>query len=154
VMGIMMVYMAPPAGDPDPCGTLPGDVQTVAGPPGRTTAPRVSVPLTGLDRSGRARTIKAPPGKLKRLRGSASVRLRSFAFSQRNLSVPRGSTVRWSFRDDDLHDVTLASGPRGFSSPHHTRGATYEHKLDVPGTYRLFCSLHPVAMTERIVVRR
>ena len=129
-------------------------MQTDGGPPGRSASPVVTVPLTGLDRRGRARTIKAPPGRMKRVGGNASVRLRDFAFSLRNLSVPRGSTVRWSFRDDDLHDVTLASGPRGFSSPHHTRGATYEQKLTVPGTYRLFCSLHPVAMTERIVVRR
>jgi plastocyanin len=155
VMGIMMVYFAPPAAPAaDPCAALPGDVQTDAGPPGRTQTPKVAVPLTGLDRKGRARTIKAPPGRLRRAAGNAAVALRNFSFSKPNLSVPRGATVRWSFRDDDLHDVTLASGPRGFSSPHHTRGASYERTLDVPGTYRLFCSLHPVAMTERIVVRK
>jgi plastocyanin len=154
VMGIMMVYVAPPVPGADPCGPLPADVQTDAGPGGRRTPPKVVVPLTGLDRHGHAHTIAAPPGKLRRKAGNASVALRKFSFSSRNLSVPRGSTVRWSFRDDDLHDVTLASGPRGFSSPHHTRGATYEQRLIVPGTYRLFCSLHPVQMTERIVVRR
>jgi plastocyanin len=154
VMGIMMVYMAPGAGEAPGCAPLPADVQQTSAPPGRKTTPTVVVPLTGLDRKGRARTISKPPGKLRRLKRGATVALRDYAFSMRNLSVPRGSTVRWSFRDDDLHDVTLASGPRGFSSPHHNRGATYEQKLTVPGTYRLFCSLHPVAMTERIVVRR
>jgi plastocyanin len=154
VMGIMMVYVAPPAPGADPCGPLPSDVQTDAGPAGRSSPPKVVVPLTGLDRRGRARTIAKPPGRLRRAHGNASVAIRRFAFSVRNLSVPKGATVRWSFRDDDLHDVTLASGPRGFSSPHHNRGASYEQTLTVPGTYRLFCSLHPVAMTERIVVRR
>ena len=80
--------------------------------------------------------------------------MRDFAFSHPNLSVARGATVRWSFEDAELHDVTLASGPRGFSSPHHNNGVTFARTLNVPGTYRLFCSLHPVAMTERIVVRR
>ena len=154
VMGIMLVYVAPGAPDTPACAPAPADVQEVTGPAGRTQPPKVVVPLTGLDRRGRARTIKAPPGRLRRLKGDASVAVRRMAFSQRNLSVPRGATVRWSFRDDTLHDVTLASGPRGFSSPHHHRGARYEKTLDVPGTYRLFCSLHPVAMTERIVVRR
>jgi len=43
-----------------------------------------------------------------------------------------------------LHDVTVASGPRGFSD----RGR-FTQALDTPGTYELFCSLHPVSMTQR-----
>jgi plastocyanin len=154
VMGIMMVYVAPDGSGAPACGPLPGDVQTDAAPPGRAASPRVTVPLTGLDRKGRAITIKAPPGKLKKVRGNATIRMANYAFSRRNVSVHRGAVVRWSFHDNDLHDITVASGPRGFSSPHYGSGAKFSRKLTVPGTYRLFCSLHPVAMTERIVVRR
>jgi hypothetical protein len=150
VMGILMIYLAP-GGDTPPCAPLPADVRSDAAPPGRASPPRVTVPLTGLDRKGRAVTIKAPPGRLRR---ANRVRLAGQAFSVRNLSVRRGTTVRWSFADAILHDVTVASGPRGFSSPHYGRGGRFSQKLTVPGTYRLFCSLHPVAMTERIVVRR
>jgi plastocyanin len=115
----------------------------------------VTVPLTGLDRQGHARTISRPPGRLRRISGAkATVRVADFAFSRPNLSVARGATVRWRFPDAELHDVTLASGPRGFSSPHLGTGGRYSHRFDRPGTYRLFCSLHPVLMTERIVVRR
>ena len=114
------------------------------------TAPRVTVPLTGLDKRGRAVKISRPPGRVSRAR---RVVIRDNRSSVRNLLLRRGATVNWDFRGADLHDVTVASGPRGFSSPHQTRGARFSQKLDTPGTYRLFCSLHPVAMTQRIVVR-
>lgn len=153
VMGIMIVFLAE-GGGPQ-CGTLPTDVaETTSALPGRTTTPRVTVPLTGLDARGRARTISRPPGKTKRFAGNAKVRVGDTFFSLRNLSVRRGARVSWSFTGRQLHDVTVASGPRGFSSPHRGRGGRFAKKLDVPGTYRLFCSLHPVAMTQRITVRR
>ena len=62
----------------------------------------------------------------------------------------RGAPIQWRF---SLHDVTPAWGPRGFSSPHLDRGRTYRSKPSTPGTYRLLRSLHPVAMTQSIVVR-
>jgi plastocyanin len=154
VMGIMVAFLAPgnPAG---PCGPLPGDVvQSTSPVAGRTAMPRVTVPLTGLDSRGRARTIDAPPGKLRKVSGStARVRVDDGRFSAPNLLVRRGAKVSWSFAGDDLHDVTLASGPVGFSSHHQAKGGRFAQRLTVPGTYRIFCSLHPVAMTERIFVR-
>lgn len=156
VMGISIVFVAPP--DPAsagvPCPALPADMRQDAIPDGRSVSPKVTVPLTGLNAQGRAVTIKGPPGKLVRKDARATVRVANFAFSRPNLSVARGATVSWRFEDTDLHDVTLASGPRGFSSPHHTAGGRFSERLTTPGTYRLFCSLHPVAMSERIVVRR
>jgi plastocyanin len=154
VMGIMQFFFAPGGPPAGTCAPLPADVATDASPPGRKLTPRVTVPLTGLDARGRARTIAGPPGRFHRAAGDALVDLRNLGFSRPNLSVPRGATVRWRFKDDGLHDVTVASGPRGFSSPHQAAGATFEQQLRVPGTYRLFCSLHPVRMTERVVVRR
>ncbi len=154
VMGIAIGFLAPPAGDGATCAPLPRDVAYDRRPAGRSTPPKVTVPLTGIDARGRAVEIDGPPGRTVRRGAKATVRVRDYAFSRPNLSVARGATVRWSFEDAELHDVTLASGPRGFSSPHGNDGATFVKRLDVPGTYRLFCSLHPVAMTERIVVRR
>jgi plastocyanin len=152
VMGIMVAFLAPgnPAGA---CGALPGDFAQSSPVPGRSITPRVTVPLTGLDSRGRARTIKAPPGRLRKVRGAARIRVDDGQFSASNLLVRRGTTVRWSFAGADLHDVTVASGPRGFSSHHQAKGGRFVQRLNVPGTYRIFCSLHPVAMTERIVVR-
>jgi len=52
------------------------------------------------------------------------------------------------------HDVTLASGPFGFSSPWTTSGGTFSHTFTRPGTYKFFCSLHPARMTQVIQVRK
>jgi plastocyanin len=153
VMGIYMLYMAP--GDVGLCEAIPADVETVMPPgTGRTETPVVKVPLTGLDAQGTAITISRPPGRtLKLRRGPARVTTNGLSFSRPNLSVPRGAKVTWTFAGDRLHNITLASGPRGFSSPNLTGGAEFTKRLNVPGTYRLFCALHPVDMTQRVIVR-
>jgi plastocyanin len=48
----------------------------------------------------------------------------------------------------------VANGPRGFSSRNLPGGYSYRKKLRKPGTYRLFCALHPVSMTGTVKVRR
>lgn len=155
VMGISMAYVAPDAGVTEPCGPLPGDAldgRTTR--PHRTLAPTFTVPLTGLDGRGRARTIARPPGRTVRLRTSANVTVGDAGFRTPNVSVPSGAMLRWRFPSRLLlHNVTVASGPRGFSSPNLDRGRSYAQRLTVRGTYRLFCALHPVAMTATVTVR-
>ena len=48
--------------------------------------------------------------------------------------------------------MTVASGPRGFSSVHLDLSRSYRKRLKTPGTYKLFCGLHPVAMTQTVKV--
>jgi plastocyanin len=91
-------------------------------------------------------------GPIARLKGDADVAVRNAAFTPRRLSVPSGAVVRWRFSDPVQHDVTLASGPRGFASAYTVRG-TFRRRLTVPGQYRIFCSLHPVTMSQTIEVR-
>ena len=50
--------------------------------------------------------------------------------------------------------MTVASGPRGFSSAHLDRGASTPSGSRTPGTYKLFCGLHPVTMTQTIKVTK
>jgi len=155
VMGIMHLYVAHDPSVRSSCAPLPGDLRNERlDEPGRTRPPRVRVPLTGLDRAGRAHTISRPPGRRRRLRRNATILVRDFSFDLRNLSVPAGSVVRWRFRGRDRHNVTLANGPVGFSSQNFRSHRTYARRLRRPGTYRVFCSLHPVTMTQSIVVRR
>jgi plastocyanin len=154
VMGISVVYLAPDPAVTDLCGPLPADVAYTGRPAGRARAPRFTVPLTGIDPdTGKAVTIKAPPGRRVALRSGATVRIAGFNFSRRNISLRRGARLRWRFDDEDtIHNVTLASGPIGFGSDNLNRG-TFTQRFDKAGTYRVFCALHPVAMTESIVVR-
>ncbi len=154
VMGIMIVYMAPDSTVRSSCGSLPGDlVDLRSTQPGRTKAPRFRVPLTGL-RHGVARRISAPPGRRVRLGRRGQITVGDLFFRHRNVSVRSGTTLRWLFRGREIHNVTVASGPRGFGSKNLTGGRSYRKKLRTPGTYRLFCALHPVSMTGTIRVRR
>ena len=153
VMGLMVVYVAPDASVTDGCGPLPDDVRTLrTRTKGRRNPVPFRVPLTGLNARGRAVTIARPPGPWATFPGDVTVDVADFTYSRRNIVVPRGSTITWSFPGDVAHDVTLADGPYGFSSDEIRGGATFSQTLTRPGTYKLFCSLHPVQMTEVVKV--
>jgi plastocyanin len=158
VMGIMHLYIASGRGRTTDCPANPTDVQehrlAFPGAPGRDRPPLVTPQLSALDADGVAQPVMGDlPGPLKTLAGNASVAVRNVAFSPRRLSIPAGATVRWSFGDPIRHDVTLAGGPRAFASAYLKSGATYRTRLTTPGEYRIFCSLHPVTMSQTIVVR-
>ena len=154
VMGLMVVYIALDDRVTDGCGPLPADVQNIGtSTPGRLMPPVFTVPLTGLDAAGKAVTIDRPPGRVAVSTGNASVAVGDAFYGTRNLSIPQGGSVTWKFGGDLRHDVTLASGPRGFSSNQYTAGKSFTRRFGVPGRYRIFCSLHPVQMTQVVTVR-
>lgn len=157
-MGIMHVYMAPPVRRPHPadCPPLPpdrreGQQQAFSS---RLHPPAVTVPLTGIGPDGRARSIERPPGRhVQVLKGSRyRIDVKGESLSPPNLTVRAGTTLQWRFDDRIRHDVTVADGPFGFSSQPLNRGLSYARRLTRPGVYKLFCSLHPVAMTQRVTV--
>jgi plastocyanin len=154
VMAVMHVYMARDDNVSQACDPLPSDLTNEnIDVPGRDAAPVVQVPLTGLGPDGKAQTIDAPPGRVKVLNGNTNVLVHDYSYSQPNLSIPQGSSITWRFPDTVAHDVTLANGPYGFSSPFSRIGRTYTQQFERLGRYRLFCSLHPVVMHEVVEVR-
>lgn len=156
VMGIMVVFLVPDAAVTAPCGPLPADAaEVVTTQPHRTVAPRFTVPLTGLDARGRAVSIRRPPGRTRTLRTGATIAVGDQYFREPNVRVRRGARLSWRFaKGSELHNVTVASGPRGFSSPNLDGGRVYRRTMSVPGTYKLFCALHPVTMTGTVQVTR
>ena len=154
-MGINVVFMAHDERVTERCAPLPSDVLTArTGEPHRTEPPRFRVPIIGLDRRGRAVEIDRAPGVTRRLRDGSTIRVRDFRFGVGNAVVRRGTRLRWRFADRELHNITLADGPRGFSSPHLNDGRIYAKRLAARGTYKLFCGLHPVSMTQTVRVKR
>jgi plastocyanin len=153
-MGIMHIYVHHKPEIQGTCDPLPNDITTTGtDTPGRTEPPKVRVPLTGLDAEGRPVTISRPPGSVRRFKGNVTVRAHEFSFNLRNLSIPLGATVRWRFPDNQSHNASLANGPFGFASRNLHKGASFAQRFTKPGVYRTFCSLHPVDMTQAIVVR-
>jgi hypothetical protein len=134
VMGIMLVFLAPkPVTRCAPVPALPADPLSHPSAP-----PRVTIPL-----------FRRPAGPLERVRGS---QVSDFSFSAQRVVVRRGATFRWRFEGPSRHDVTLASGPVGFSSQSVASG-TFSFRFTKPGVYRLYCSLHPTTMTQIVTVR-
>ena len=150
VMGIIIVYMAPDDGAGARIGA-PGRPTCATGAPscrGRKRPPRFKVPIIGI-KNGVAREIRAPRrrgGRGCRAARRSTVGDQFFATPQR-LGRARAACCAGASAASELHNVTVANGPRGFSSTHLTGGRIYAKRLQTPGTYKLFCGLHPVSMT-------
>lgn len=154
VMGIFIVYIASDPGA-QACGALPGDTQTFStDQPGRTGGPvPFTIPLTGLDANGNAITIKKPPGKLKKARSGAVTQVKDRFFGRRNVELKKGGTLKYQFSGNEIHNLTLANGPLGIGSDNLNGNRVFTQKFSRAGTYRFFCGLHPVQMSQRVVVK-
>jgi plastocyanin len=159
VMGISMIYVA--HRDVAKCGKPPGDIQHIQpaelyGTPYRKHTPTFTVPLTGLDKNGNAHEIEQPAGARVPKPDGATISVGSHFFGPPNVAVQRGSVLNWKFNStgyEGLHNVTLASGPRGFSSPNLNDGRAFKFRFKAPGKYKLFCALHPVQMQQTVLVK-
>jgi plastocyanin len=69
------------------------------------------------------------------------------------VTIPAGGTLTWRFQGP--HPPQHHAGERSarllLSQP--VAGREFRKKLSVPGTYQLFCGLHPVDMTATIKVK-
>jgi plastocyanin len=137
VMSIMMAYLLP--GETEPCADAPDDVITQDVPKHfRKPYPPYKVPL-----------MAPPRGAFRPFNGAIDVV--DYAFQQRRVVVKRGQRVTWRFDGGTLHDVSVANGPRGFSSPWIQSGE-YSYTPRKRGTYGLFCTLHPGLMSQELKV--
>lgn len=75
--------------------------------------------------------------------GEARVDLKVFAFVPATLTVPAGTKVTWTNRDDTPHTVTSAAKPPLFKSGALDTDDSFAWVFDTPGTYGYFCTLHP-----------
>ena len=73
----------------------------------------------------------------------AKVTIDNFAFTPAEITVPVGSKVTWTNRDDIPHTVVDAANPKTIKSSPLDTDDSYSRVFDKPGTYEYFCSLHP-----------
>jgi plastocyanin len=72
-------------------------------------------------------------------------------FGNPKLAISTGTVVVWKWRStSDPHTVTDAK--KRFGSKRVKRGS-FSHKFATPGTYTVYCKLHPTVMRQKIVVR-
>lgn len=90
-----------------------------------------AAPTTGM-------SITAPPPPA----GANQVAIDGFAFAPITLTVPAGTTVIWTNRDEEPHTVAASDG--SFHSPGMGTGATFAHTFSTAGTFDYVCSIHPM----------
>lgn len=72
-------------------------------------------------------------------------------FDPPTVSVPVGTTVRWTNRGQHKHTVTSDKGDWG--SKELAPKAVYEYTFTQPGTYAYHCQVHPKEMRGTVVVK-
>jgi plastocyanin len=70
-------------------------------------------------------------------------------FSPRNLTIPVGSKVTWTNKDEEPHKVAEVNSAFASAPLDTDEGFTFEFKT--PGKYEYFCTVHP-RMTGTIIV--
>jgi plastocyanin len=73
----------------------------------------------------------------------AAVTIADFAFGPPTLTVPRGTTVRWTNKDDEPHTVVSADDPKLFKSSALDTDDSFAFTFDRAGTFKYFCTVHP-----------
>jgi plastocyanin len=82
--------------------------------------------------------------------GRAEVKIDNFSFGPGTLTVPVGTTVTWTNRDDIPHTVLSTEG--AFKSKVLDTDDKFSFTFNKPGEYSYFCSVHP-KMTGKVVVQ-
>src|SRR5271165_5847580 len=70
-----------------------------------------------------------------------AVKIDNFSFSPAVITVPVGTTVRWTNHDDIPH--TVVSDDKAFKSKVLDTDEQFTYTFTKPGTYSYFCSVHP-----------
>jgi plastocyanin len=125
------------------CGGSSGAAQPAATP--TMAMPTMSMPTTAAAASTHAAGSAVPADP-----NNPQVAIDNFNFVPKSLSVPVGTTVRWTNRDDVPHTVT--SRDKKFTSQALDTDEAFTFTFAEPGTYAYFCAIHPI-MTAEVVVK-
>jgi plastocyanin len=154
VMAISHVYVARDNTVKPGCQPIPSDAHYYwTRKDGRPSAPRQAIPFNAYDAStGKVAPIDRPPGPEVVAPGDTTVSVADDGFHPANLTIVPGASVTWSWTGSAEHNVFYADGPRDVDSGTLPKGSTYHYTFNVPGTYRLFCWLHPLTMHQVVTV--
>ena len=75
-----------------------------------------------------------------------NVDIKLFQFKPKELEVKKGTTVTWTNGDAIEHSVTAGKPGKAapdFDSGFFTKGGSYSHTFDAPGSFTYFCKRHP-----------
>ena len=115
----------------------------------RVRIPRLAVPLLVaailLFAGARASFVNAQQAP-----ATMEVKIDNFSFGPAAITVPVGTTVAWTNRDDIPHTVVSTEGV--FKSKAMDTDEKFSYTFSKSGVFPYFCSIHP-KMTGKIVVQ-
>jgi plastocyanin len=127
-----------------PCGRIPHDIREINKPKRYDRTPNYGLVVPQLSK---------PSGTFQAFSG-APVSVGDMFFRPGKITANVGQQITWRFGGSLPHSVTVANGPRGFSSVYWgRRRGNYSFTPTVPGTYRMTCLVHPTTMGQTLVVR-
>jgi plastocyanin len=94
---------------------------------------------------------KGSVARAQQTTSATEVKIDNFSFGPVTLTVPVGTTVTWTNRDDIPHNA-VSNDPKIFKSKVLDTDEKFSFTFSKPGTYSYFCSIHP-KMTGKIVVQ-
>jgi plastocyanin len=80
------------------------------------------------------------------------VKIDNFTFGPAALTVPVGTTVTWTNKDDIPHTVVSTDDSKTFKSKVLDTDEKFSFTFSKAGTYPYFCSIHP-KMTGKVIVQ-
>jgi plastocyanin len=127
-----------------PCGRIPRDIREINKPKRYDKTPNHGLVVPQLSK---------PSGAFQAFTGSP-VSVGDLFFRPGKITAGLGQRITWRFGGSQPHSVSVANGPRGFSSTYWgQRRGTYSFTPKVRGTYRLTCLVHPTTMGQTLEVR-
>lgn len=104
----------------------------------------------GLTRTESPSLAKPAASAHRKAPGTVNARITGLAYVPSRIEIEAGSTVQWKNNDPLVHTVTATDG--SFTSPQFGLDGTWRHTFTKPGTYNIYCILHP-NMKATVVVR-
>jgi plastocyanin len=132
VSGCVEKQISPPTSTPTP----PSPISTIQPAQTSIPAPTPAAPTT-------AQPTSTP--------AAVAVEISGFAYNPATITIPKGTTVVWTQKDNVSHTVTIASGS-GFDSGPLSQGQTFKYTFNKAGTFDYGCSIHPY-MSGKIMVK-
>jgi plastocyanin len=127
-----------------PCGRKPHDIREINKPKRYDRTPNYGLVVPQLAK---------PSGGFQAFTGSP-LSVGDQFFRPGRITARAGQRVTWRFTGSLPHSVTVANGPRGFSSVYWgRRNGRYSFTPKVRGTYRMTCLVHPTTMAQTLVVK-
>ena len=115
---------------------------------GRSVSKAIIVLLAVISIAAASRQLRAADEKPA---AQVEVKIDNFSFAPGVITVPAGTTVRWTNRDDIPHTV-VSDDKTTFKSKPLDTDEQFTFTFSKPGTYSYFCSIHP-KMTGKVVVQ-